>query len=227
MEANEGFTVTLSAPSAGTTITTAAATGTIVNDDVSSLAIAATDASKAEGDTGSTPFTFTVTRSGNTSGASSVTYTVTGSGANAATAADFTGAALPTMRSAPKPPTNRSRPSLPARRSSPAASANRGTAPAMLLDEEEMIERLGEIIGEVRGGASALANAASQVASTSQSLSQGTSEQAASVEETTATPQRKSHSRSPRKLPRICALPANSASGNDFKYSLKPETARS
>ena len=96
-EANEGFTVTLSAPSAGTTITTAAATGTIVNDDASaSLAIAATDASKAEGNTGSTPFTFTVTRSGDTTGASSATYTVTGSGANAADAADFTGAALPT-----------------------------------------------------------------------------------------------------------------------------------
>ena len=94
VEANEGFTVTLSAPSAGTTITTAAATGTIVNDDAlaSSLAIAATDASKAEGNTGSTPFTFTVTRSGNTTGASSATYTVTGSGANAANAADFTGA---------------------------------------------------------------------------------------------------------------------------------------
>ena len=62
----------------------------------SSLAIAATDATKAEGNTGSTPFTFTVTRSGDTSGASSATYTVTGSGANAADAADFTGAALPT-----------------------------------------------------------------------------------------------------------------------------------
>ena len=96
-EANEGFTVTLSAPSAGTTIATAAATGTIVNDDASSsLAIAATDASKAEGNTGSTPFTFTVTRSGDTTGASSATYTVSGSGANAANAADFTGAALPT-----------------------------------------------------------------------------------------------------------------------------------
>ena len=33
VEANEGFTVTLSAPSAGTTIATAAATGTIINDD--------------------------------------------------------------------------------------------------------------------------------------------------------------------------------------------------
>ena len=60
------------------------------------MAIAATDASKAEGNTGSTPFTFTVTRSGDTTGASSATYTVTGSGANAANAADFTGAALPT-----------------------------------------------------------------------------------------------------------------------------------
>src|SRR6186997_2101426 len=60
------------------------------------LTIAATDASKAEGDSGSTLFTFTVTRSGNTSGASSATYTITGSGANAATAADFSGAALPT-----------------------------------------------------------------------------------------------------------------------------------
>src|SRR5262249_31104954 len=61
-----------------------------------SLAIAATDASKAEGNTGTTPFTFTVTRSGATTGASSATYTVTGSGANAANAADFTGAVLPT-----------------------------------------------------------------------------------------------------------------------------------
>ena len=61
-----------------------------------SLAIAATAASKTEGNTGSTPFTFTVTRSGDTTGASSATYTVSGSGANAANAADFTGAALPT-----------------------------------------------------------------------------------------------------------------------------------
>ena len=87
VEANEGFTVTLSAPSAGTTITTAAATGVILDDDGAgggaSLAIAATAASKAEGNTGSTPFTFTVTRSGDTTGASSATYTVSGSGANA------------------------------------------------------------------------------------------------------------------------------------------------
>ena len=61
-----------------------------------SLAIAATGASKAEGDTGSTPFTFTVTRSGNTTGLSSATYTVAGSGANPANATDFSGGALPT-----------------------------------------------------------------------------------------------------------------------------------
>src|SRR4029077_2010144 len=36
VEANEGFTVTLSAPSAGTTIATAAATGVILDDDSAS-----------------------------------------------------------------------------------------------------------------------------------------------------------------------------------------------
>jgi len=60
------------------------------------LSIAATSASKAEGNSGSTPFTFTVTRSGNTAIASSANWAVTGSGANAASAADFTGNALPT-----------------------------------------------------------------------------------------------------------------------------------
>src|SRR5262249_49628947 len=67
-----------------------------VSSSFTTLAIAAINASKAEGNTGSTPFTFTVTRSGDTTGASSATYTVSGSGANAADATDFTGAALPT-----------------------------------------------------------------------------------------------------------------------------------
>lgn len=60
-----------------------------------SLEIAATNANRAEGNSGSTPFTFTVTRSGNTSGATSVTYAVTGSGAASATASDFAGGTLP------------------------------------------------------------------------------------------------------------------------------------
>lgn len=60
-----------------------------------SLAIAATDATKSEGNAGSTPFTFTITRSGDVAGASSVAYAVTGSGANAASANDFSGGLLP------------------------------------------------------------------------------------------------------------------------------------
>jgi methyl-accepting chemotaxis protein len=49
-----------------------------------------------------------------------------------------------------------------------------------------MTQKLSDLVGEIYQGANALALAASQVSATSQSLSQGTSEQAASVEETTA-----------------------------------------
>ncbi len=56
-----------------------------------SLSIAATDAAKLEGDSGTTSFTFTVTRTGDTSGATTVDYGVTGSGTNPANAADFGG----------------------------------------------------------------------------------------------------------------------------------------
>jgi hypothetical protein len=97
VESNEGFTVTLSSP-VGATIATATAAGTINNDDSAAaptLAIAATDATKAEGNSGSIPFTFTVTRSGNASGTSSVNYAVTGSSGNAADGTDFVGGALP------------------------------------------------------------------------------------------------------------------------------------
>ncbi len=50
----------------------------------------------------------------------------------------------------------------------------------------EMTEKLTQTITEVRTGAVALTSASSQVSATSQGLAQGTSEQAASVEETTA-----------------------------------------
>jgi hypothetical protein len=95
VEPDEGFTVTLSNASSPATITTAAASGTILNDDSITLAIAPTDAEKPEGNAGKTPFTFTVTRSGDTSVATTVDYAVTGSGANPANAADFAGGALP------------------------------------------------------------------------------------------------------------------------------------
>ncbi len=93
-EANEGFTVTLSGASGGATISTATATGLIRNDDTA-LAIAATSANKAEGNSGSTPFTFTVTRSGNTSGATTANFAVTGRGATSAQASDFVGGVFP------------------------------------------------------------------------------------------------------------------------------------
>lgn len=60
------------------------------------ISIAATSANKAEGDAGSTAFTFTVTRTGDVTGSSSATWTVSGSGANPANAADFTGGTFPT-----------------------------------------------------------------------------------------------------------------------------------
>src|SRR5206468_734053 len=66
-------------------------TGTIVDPVNDALGIAATDASKAEGDSGTTPFTFTVTRSGLTTGTTTVNYSVTGSGSSPANATDFGG----------------------------------------------------------------------------------------------------------------------------------------
>jgi hypothetical protein len=57
-----------------------------------SLSIAALDAAQSEGDSGNTPFTFTVTRSGDTSGTTTVNFGV--SGAAPADAADF-GGSLP------------------------------------------------------------------------------------------------------------------------------------
>lgn len=94
VENDNGFTVTLSNPT-NTIIGTASDTGTIQNDDGASVSMAVTDADKAEGDTGSTAFTFSVTRIGDTSGASSADYAITGSGGNPADATDF-GGSLPT-----------------------------------------------------------------------------------------------------------------------------------
>ena len=95
VELNEGFTVTLSAATGATVDPAAAsATGTIRNDDAS-LATLAISADKAEGNAGSTAFTFTVTRSGDTSAVSSATWSVSGTGANPAAASDFDGGSFP------------------------------------------------------------------------------------------------------------------------------------
>lgn len=93
LEAHENFTVTLSGATGGATIATASSVGIIRNDDTA-LAIAATSADKAEGSTGKTPFTFTVTRSGNVSGSTTVNFAVIGTGGSPANAADF-GEVLP------------------------------------------------------------------------------------------------------------------------------------
>ncbi|MDH6083461.1 Calx-beta domain-containing protein, partial [Umezakia ovalisporum] len=89
-EADEAFRVTLSNP-VGAIINTNTAEGIILNDDAPppTLDIAPLNAVQGEGDTGTTPFTFTVTRSGDTTGTSTVNWAVTLSGG--ADAADFGG----------------------------------------------------------------------------------------------------------------------------------------
>ena len=86
-EADEAFTVTLSNPSAGT-IADASAVGTIVNDDGAPPFVAVADIVQDEGNSGTTIFTFTVTRTGGM-GAFTVAYsTVAGT---ATDGSDFTG----------------------------------------------------------------------------------------------------------------------------------------
>lgn len=69
--------------------------GTIVPSNLAVVSVVATDASKNEGNSGSTAYTFTVSRTGNLSVTSTVNYAVAGSGASPAGALDFTGAVLP------------------------------------------------------------------------------------------------------------------------------------
>lgn len=94
VETDEGFVVTLSGASGGAQIVAGAAPGTILNDD-GSLAIVATDTNKPEGNSGTTPLTFTVTRSGLTTETTTVNYAVTGTGANPASQFDFVGGVFP------------------------------------------------------------------------------------------------------------------------------------
>src|SRR5207244_2222773 len=60
-------------------VLSSSAAATILNDDVA-LSIAAASAVKSEGNSGSTPFTFTITRTGGASGEASVDFAVTGVG---------------------------------------------------------------------------------------------------------------------------------------------------
>ena len=101
VENNERFAVTLAAPSTGASITTATAGAIIQNDDTAgtgALSIARLRASRAEGQSGTTDFTFLVTRAGTTTGTAAVDWSVTGggiAGTNAATTSDFAAGTLP------------------------------------------------------------------------------------------------------------------------------------
>jgi Ca2+-binding RTX toxin-like protein len=103
-ELNESFAVTLSAPAPGVTIAAASASGVIWSDDTQgtgTLSIARAAAQRAEGQGGSTGYTFTVSRSGDASATAAADWAVTGGGVAAtvaAAAADFTGGVLPSGR---------------------------------------------------------------------------------------------------------------------------------
>lgn len=88
VESDELLTVALSGATGNNVIGTAAASTTIANDDAT-LAIAPSSADKVEANSGTTPFTFTITRSGNLAQTTTVEWRV-GGGTNAATSADFT-----------------------------------------------------------------------------------------------------------------------------------------
>lgn len=90
-EFDEGFTVTLSHASSGLVIGTATANGTILNDDKSLVSIAALSASKPEGSSGLTAFTFAVTLDRPHASGQTIDWSVAGTGFYGANAADFGG----------------------------------------------------------------------------------------------------------------------------------------
>ncbi|QDU75664.1 Intracellular serine protease [Bremerella volcania] len=88
LEPDEQFEVHLTAATAGFSIATDSATGTILNDDAS-LSWAASSLSQFEGSTGPTLLTFELLRSGNLDQIVTADYTIAGSGSNPVTADDF------------------------------------------------------------------------------------------------------------------------------------------
>ncbi len=88
-ELDENFVITLSNVTGGMLGTTTSAQGIILDDDAR-LSITADQVTRAEGSGGgTTAFSFTVTRTGSTSGSASANWTVAGSGGTPANGADF------------------------------------------------------------------------------------------------------------------------------------------
>jgi hypothetical protein len=96
-EANETFNVVLSSPT-GAVISDTSGTATILNDDGAAY-LAVNDVVANEGNSGTTPFTFTITRSGNTNGSSTVKYSTSDGTATAGT--DYTAVPLTSVTFAP------------------------------------------------------------------------------------------------------------------------------
>ncbi len=86
VEKNETFSLVLSAPT-GAVLSDTTAVATIVDDDVAAH-LSVDNVAAAEGNSGNTPLTFTVTRSDNTTGAATVHYATAGGNATAGT--DYT-----------------------------------------------------------------------------------------------------------------------------------------
>jgi hypothetical protein len=91
VELDETFAVTLSNASAGLAIGTALAMATIANDDSSTVSIVALSADKAEGEGGTTAFTFRVSLDRTGVASETIVWTASGSGDHPASAADFAG----------------------------------------------------------------------------------------------------------------------------------------
>ncbi|MBI4213996.1 MAG: Ig-like domain repeat protein, partial [Chloroflexi bacterium] len=90
-EAGETFTVTLSSPG-NATISSGTGTGTITNDDTAP-GLSINDVTQDEGDSGSSTFTFTVTKSGSTAVDATADYATANGTTNPATAgSDYTAA---------------------------------------------------------------------------------------------------------------------------------------
>ncbi len=94
-EHSEVFEIRLSNPSLGSNIVTGAAVGIVQDDDALISIINAGPDRQLEGDTGVTPYSFTIFRFGDNSISSTVDWAVEGSGPNPATANDFIGGQLP------------------------------------------------------------------------------------------------------------------------------------
>ena len=100
VEANEQFTVALSAPSSGLILSTTAKQADVIisNDDVAPVvSISAVATSVLEGNSGTKPVDFKVTLDKAATTAQSVVWSAAGSGTNAATANDFSGALTGTL----------------------------------------------------------------------------------------------------------------------------------